>query len=154
MEIKILGLSAKINLKYKKIVEYFIFQLKMNELLKNRQLIVSFRKVTEGLLGFAEIPAHRRPDVERFHKKFRICIREKEKQKIKILIHELVHIKQYLTGKLRYVKEPHKPLQSYCLVYWRKNKLGRLSRILYEDQPWEREATKKAERYWSLYKHK
>lgn len=69
---------------------------------------------------------------------------------IKDIIHELIHAKQYLTGRILYVRAPQKRGQ---YVYWKFNKLSKkLDKISYLARPWEREARRLEEYYWKKYR--
>ena len=146
MQLRVLGISNETWLSYQNAFIFFINKLKLRNLLYDRKVTISFRRLRKKH-GYAVIPEHRNPDIKRLVKDFYIGICKTKTRKLKTLAiaHELVHVKQYLTGKLRYVgRHQH-------LVYWKESNLGRLSDIPYDDQPWEKEAYKKSDELLEEY---
>jgi len=66
----------------------------------------------------------------------------------KDIIHELIHVRQYLSGRLLYVRIPGDKGQ---YVYWKSRSLGKLDLISYRMRPWEKEARKLELLYWKKY---
>jgi len=65
---------------------------------------------------------------------------------LKTLMHELVHIKQYISGKMSWVKYNSKSEKVF--VFWKQKKMGEFSDLEYYSSPWEIEARKIEDRMW------
>jgi len=64
---------------------------------------------------------------------------------LRALIHELVHLRQYLSRKLVYVK---RRCDTKTRAVWSKKTLGYIESIPYWKQPWEIEASRLEKKYW------
>jgi len=62
------------------------------------------------------------------------------------LMHELVHVKQYVTGKMAWVKYRLGSTNTY--IFWKKKKIGEFCDLDYYSSPWEVEARKIASKMW------
>ena len=65
---------------------------------------------------------------------------------LKTLIHELVHVKQYTSGKMAWVKYTSKSKKVF--VFWNKKKLGEFRDLDYYSSPWEVEARRIEDKMW------
>lgn len=61
-----------------------------------------------------------------------------------ILLHEMLHLKQYLRGESICL---HSRKNSPAVAYWKGKNLGRVSKIKYEERPWEVDVEKKMAYY-------
>lgn len=64
---------------------------------------------------------------------------------LRALIHELVHLRQYLSRKLVYVK---RKCDTKTTAVWSKKIIGYVEFISYWKQPWEIEALRIEKKYW------
>jgi hypothetical protein len=60
------------------------------------------------------------------------------------LIHELVHVKQYISGKMVWVK--YQLRSENIFIFWKKKNIGIFQNLNYYSSPWEIEARKIAEK--------
>ena len=64
---------------------------------------------------------------------------------LRALIHELIHLRQYVKRKLIYLR-PKTSFETFAV--WSKKSLGAVDSISYWKQPWEVEAMRLEEKYW------
>jgi len=64
---------------------------------------------------------------------------------LKTLFHEMVHMRQYITRELIWVRWNS---NSYIRAIWKKKNVGRIEDINYWEQPWEVEAHELDRKYW------
>ena len=62
------------------------------------------------------------------------------------LMHELVHLKQYATGKMNWVR--YQLRSENIFIFWKKKRMGEFCDLDYYSSPWEIEAREVAKKMW------
>lgn len=153
MGIQVSGLSQRSCAFYKAKAEEFCRVLNITSFLKNKTIKISFRRSGFGKGDCARIfiPIHSSLATKNIRMPRIYMNKDTRKYSRDIkpdLIHELIHLKQYLTGKLKYIRYG---LERPAYAFWKSKNIGRLRKIKYEDMPWEIEA-QQLEKYYSRLK--
>jgi hypothetical protein len=120
---------------YLKAAIFLIKLIKINKLLEDKKLTIISKKMARKFYGYFHIPYHYSVK-EKIKKSFSMSI---SKSILKdwgflVLLHELLHLKQYLKGDSICL---HSKKNSPAVAYWKGKNLGRVSKIKYEERPWE-----------------
>jgi len=133
-------ITGKVNKKYREAIEFFATELFTPQM--KRHIELRIRKRDLGTWhGFVSIEDYNvlnqpRSFVIELHKG------DDEKEHLKTLAHELVHVRQYARNEL-----------NDEMNTWKGRKVDSDS-IPYEDQPWEIEAIKLGDELYELYTNK
>jgi len=133
-------ITGKVNKKYREAIEFFATELFTPQM--KRHIELRIRKRDLGIWhGFVSIEDYNvlnqpRSFVIELHKG------DDEKEHLKTLAHELVHVRQYARNEL-----------NDEMNTWKGRKVDSDS-IPYEDQPWEIEAIKLGDELYELYTNK
>jgi hypothetical protein len=133
-------ITGKVNKKYREAIEFFATELFTPQM--KRHIELRIRKRDLGTWhGFVSIEDYNvlnqpRSFVIELHKG------DDEKEHLKTLAHELVHVRQYARNEL-----------NDEMNTWKGRKVDSDS-IPYEDQPWEIEAMKLGDELYELYTNK
>jgi hypothetical protein len=150
MVFKVIGVSKKSSYYYQKRLERLAKFMHIYKSMTGALVIVKFEDRRSDFYASVQAPVHKsarkNPEKILLMKVFKKSIQKN--LMTKILIHELIHIKQYMQKKLFYIR---KTLGAPVIAYWRKKSLGDISKIPYEMQPWEQEAEEKTEYYYEKY---
>lgn len=133
MQLKVLGENPNItSSEVKYAAEWMSALIMSTQLRKNLKITVSFKR-EKGVLGTTEVRDY---DDENFRlpRKFLLRIDPKERRNsiLKILAHELVHVKQFARGEMIDTGHPN-------YIKWNKQPVNQ-DKINYWDLPWEIEA--------------
>lgn len=151
MEIIIRGLSNSRKSYFRNRTNELIDLLRMRNLLEDKILDISFTKShwTKNTLGQFDTPIHSRGKKLPYEVlNVKVNKTERFEPWTKVIIHELVHVKQYLLGNLRYIKTSD---ENRVRAYWKSKGLGNPDKIDYSKQPWEISASRLENYYWNLY---
>ena len=133
-------ITGKVNKKYREAIEFFATELFTPQM--KRHIELRIRKRDLGTWhGFVSIEDYNvlnqpRSFVIELHKG------DDEKEHLKTLAHELVHVRQYARNEL-----------NDAMNTWKGRKVDSDS-IPYEEQPWEIEAIKLGDELYELYTNK
>jgi len=122
-------ITGKLNSKLKSATQFFADKLISKQMQRHVSVRVSLKNYS-NFFGETEIIDYNESDKPR-HFVIRVRNKLSEKEKLRTIAHEMVHVKQFLYNEL-----------NEEMSLW-KGKPTRLYKVPYDSQPWEKEA-------WSL----
>jgi hypothetical protein len=142
--IKVVGFGDRSDL-YLKAAHLLVKVVGISKLLEDKKLTIINRKMARKYFGYFHIPYHYSIK-EKIRKNFSISISKVALKELGFLImlHELLHLKQYLKGESICL---HSTNNKPAVAYWKGKNLGRVSKIKYNERPWEIDVDKKMAYY-------
>ena len=138
--IKTVGFGRKASF-YLKAAEFLSKLLRIEKLLSDKELTIIAKNMKVKFYGYFHIPYHYSVR-DKIKKKFSLSISRKYLKDIgfMILLHEMLHLKQYLEGDTICL---HSKKNSPAVAYWKGKNLGEIDKIEHKDRPWEIDVEKK-----------
>lgn len=142
--IKVVGFGNKTDT-YLKAANFLSKILRIDKLLEDKKLTIISKKMARRYFGYFHIPYHYSVK-DKIKKKFSMSISKTALKDLGflILLHEMLHLKQYLKGDSICL---HSRGKRPAIAYWKGKNLGRVSKIKYEERPWEIDVERKMAYY-------